>query len=389
MTIDEPLRPDSPGLADAASSLAVAYVHIPFCARLCPYCDFNVVADQDDLIERYVLAVVAEIEMEPAWRQLDAVYVGGGTPSRVPPSLLARIADALKRRFGIAAGAEISLEANPEDWTPAVGDSLREAGFTRVSIGVQSFGGEVLMALGRRHTPEQAEAAVRGARLAEFSVNIDLIFGTPGESEADWVAGVARALSLAPEHVSAYALTVERGTALSRAIAAGAPAPDADLQADYYEALEEAAAAAGLVRYEVSNYARPGHTCVYNLVTWAQGDYLAFGAGAHGHRNGERVRNVRRIDAYLDRVEAGIRPVQGVERLDPWGREQERLLLGLRRAAGVEAGDGGSRLLESAWGTRLERAGVIERQGSRIRVLRPLLTDEVSRAVLALSRHDC
>lgn len=389
MTTDESLRPDSTGLADAASSLAAAYVHIPFCARLCSYCDFNVVAGREDLVERYVLAVIAEIEREPAWRQLDAIYVGGGTPSRVAPALLARIVDALKRRFGIASGAEVSLEVNPEDWTPAVGAGLREAGFTRVSIGVQSFDGEVLKALGRRHTPEQAEAAVGGARLAGFSVNVDLIFGTPGESEADWAAGVARALASAPDHLSAYALTVERGTALSRAVAAGDPAPDADMQADQYEAVEEAAAAAGLVRYEVSNRARPGHTCVYNLVTWAQGDYLAFGAGAHGHRNGERVRNVRRIDAYLDRVEAGIRPVQGVERLDPWGREQERLLLGLRRAAGVEAGDGGIRLLESAWGTRLERAGVIERQGSRIRVLRPLLTDEVSRAVLALSRHDC
>ncbi|NIA24851.1 MAG: radical SAM family heme chaperone HemW [Gammaproteobacteria bacterium] len=389
MTIDEPLRPDSPVLADAASSLAAAYVHVPFCARLCPYCDFNVVAGRDDLIERYISAVISEIEMEPAWKRLDAVYVGGGTPSRVPPVLLAGIVDALDRRFGIVPGAEISLEANPEDWTPVVEAGLREAGFTRVSFGVQSFDGEVLKTLGRTHTPEQAEVAVSTARLAGFSVNVDLIFGTPGESEADWVSGVARALSLIPDHLSAYGLTVERGTALSRAVAAGAPAPDADLQADEYEALEEAAAAAGLVRYEVSNYARPGHTCVYNLVTWAQGDYLAFGAGAHGHRNGERARNVHRIDAYLNRVEAGIRPVQSVERLDSWGREQERLFLGLRRTAGVEAGHGGVRLLESVWGTRLQHAGVIERQGSRIRVRRPLLTDEVSRAVLALAGCDC
>ncbi|NOY57081.1 MAG: radical SAM family heme chaperone HemW [Actinobacteria bacterium] len=389
MTTDEPLRPDSPVLADAASSLAAAYVHVPFCARLCPYCDFNVVVGRDDLIERYVSAVVAEIEREPVWRQLDAVYVGGGTPSRVPPVLLASIVDALERRFGFVPGVEISLEANPEDWTLAVGDGLREAGFTRVSFGVQSFDHEVLNALGRMHSPERAETAVGAARLTGFSVNVDLIFGTPGERKTDWIAGVARTFSLAPDHVSAYALTIERGTALGRAVAAGAPAPDEDLQADDYEALEKAARAAGLVRYEVSNYARPGHTCVYNLVTWAQGDYLAFGAGAHGHRNGERFRNVRRIDAYLDRVEAGIRPVQGTERLDPWGREQERLLLGLRRTAGVEAGDGGIHLLESAWGTRLEHAGVIDLEGSRLRVRRPLLTDEVSRAVLALSGCDC
>jgi len=303
----------------------------------------------------------------------------------VPPALLAHVLDALDRRFGIVPGAEISLEANPEDWDAAVEDGLLEAGFTRVSFGVQSLRGEVLQALGRVHTPWQAESAVIAARKAGFSVNVDLIFGTPGESESQWAGGVERALSLDPDHLSAYALTVERGTALGRSIAAGAPAPDEDLQAADYEALEGAAAAAGLVRYEVSNFARPGHTCAYNLVTWAQGEYLAFGAGSHGHRGGKRVRNVRRIDAYLDRVDAGIPPVQGSERLDTRGREQERLLLGLRRTAGVEAGDGGDRLFESAWGIRLKEAGVIGRDGSRIRVLRPLLTDEVSRAVLALS----
>jgi len=385
MSPEAQLRPDDPALADAAAASTAAYVHIPFCARLCPYCDFNVVAGRDDLIERYAAALVAEIEMEPTLRPLEAVYVGGGTPSRVPPELLAGVLGALDRRFGIAAGAEVSLEANPEDWSPALEAGLRRAGFTRVSFGVQSFDDRTLQALGRLHSPAEAETAVRSARDAGFSVNIDLIFGTPGESQADWIAGIDRAVSLHPDHLSAYALTVERGTALSRAIAAGAPAPDEDLQADEYLALKHAASAAGLVRYEISNYAKPGHTCVYNMVTWAQGEYLAFGAGAHGHRDGRRGRNVRRIDAYLQRVEAGTKPLQGVERLDAFGREQERLMLGLRRAAGVEAGDGGPRLLDSAWGRRLEQAGVIGVEGSRIRVLRPLLTDEVSRAVLALS----
>jgi oxygen-independent coproporphyrinogen-3 oxidase len=170
---------------------------------------------------------------------------------------------------------------------------------------------------------------------------------------------------------------------LSRAVSAGAPAPDEDLQAAEYEVVAELVG--DLERYEVSNYARLGRECVYNLITWAQGEYVGFGAGAHGHRDGVRTRNIRRIDAYLDRVERGASPIGGTERLDPWKREQERLVLGLRRTGGVIAGRGGDALLDSARGRRLVEAGVVARRGDRIMVLRPLMTDEVSRAVLALS----
>lgn len=379
------LRPDDPSLADAAASMAAAYVHIPFCARVCPYCDFNVVAGKDDLTERYVSVLVSEIRAEEPWRPLDAIYFGGGTPSRVPPQLLGRVVSTLRERFGVTQAAEVSIEANPEDWSPLLAEGLRAAGFTRVSFGAQSFDSDVLASLGRMHTPAQAEDAVQSAHAAGFSVNVDLIFGTPGEHLSDWETSVERALSLDLEHLSAYALTVELGTALSRSIKAGAAAPDEDLQADEYLLLADLAVKSGLVHYEISNFAAPGQACVYNLVTWAQGEYLAFGAGAHGHRDGERKRNVRRVDAYLERVEAGASPVHGTEHLGEWGREQERLLLGLRRVAGIEAGTGGRRLLASAAGKRLLDAGVLEEENGRIRILRPLMTDEASRAVLALS----
>lgn len=386
------LRPDSAELADLARGWRSAYVHIPFCRRRCPYCDFAVVTGEETAAshETYVDAVVAEIGMEPLWQTLDAVNFGGGTPSALAPGELARILEALRSRFGVAPNAEISLEANPEDWSDAWAADLLAAGFNRISWGVQSFDPGVLAALGRAHTPEQAEAAVAGARRAGFgSVSLDLIFGTPGESAASWRTTVEAALECAPDHLSAYALTVERGTALSRSVLGGAPSPDPDDQAERYEVLVAAAGAGGLVHYEVSNWAGPGHPCRYNLSTWAQGEYLAFGLGAHGHRAGRRRRNVRRMDAYLDRVAAGERPEAGAERLDDWGREQERVVLGSRRRAGVTAGACGAMLVSSDAGERLSAAGVLSVEEGRLVVARPLLTDAVAVAVLSLSPGDC
>jgi oxygen-independent coproporphyrinogen-3 oxidase len=336
------------------------------------------------MVDRYLRALTSEIAMEPEWGPLHAVNFGGGTPSAVAVVALRSLLDELRLRFGITDGAEISLEANPEDWTGDYAAAARAAGFSRVSLGVQSFDAGVLRSLGRRHTPEQAAGSVSAARSAGFaSVSVDLIYGTPGESLDSWRRTVEQALSLGPDHLSAYALTVERGTQLSREVDAGAPAPDPDDQADKYELLEEAAAGAGLVRYEVSNHARPGHACRYNLATWAQGEYVAFGLGAHGHRNGVRRRNVRRLDAYLRAVEAGVRPEAGAEALGGWDRELERLFVGLRRVAGVRAGSAGRGLLATDAGRRLLEAGVVELRHDRLLVLRPLLTDEVNRAVLA------
>ncbi len=376
------MSPDSPELADGSAALRSAYVHIPFCERVCPYCDFTVVAGRDDLYDRYLEAVIAEIDAEMPWGPLDSVFVGGGTPSKFGADRLNTIVTSLRDRFAIAAGAEISLEANPEDWTLETALELRAGGFNRVSFGAQSFEPEVLAYLGRIHGPDDIAAAVESARSGGFeSVNLDLIFGSP--CERDWRGTVMAALDLSPDHLSAYALTVERGTPLSRAVAAGAPAPDADDQAAKWELASSLAEAAGLVRYEVSNFARPGHHCRYNLGVWAQGEYLGFGVGAHGFRNGVRRRNVRRVEAYLERVGRGVGPVQGTEDITGWAAEQERLMLGLRLAAGVSRGHGGRRLLETPSGKRLLEAGVLI-DGERLSVARPLLTDVVARAVLDL-----
>jgi oxygen-independent coproporphyrinogen-3 oxidase len=384
------LDPASAALADAAAAWRGAYLHVPFCARHCPYCDFAVVVGADDLAGAYVEALIAEIGMEDPWGPLDAVFIGGGTPSRLPEGALRRIVEALRERFGFVPGAEIGLEANPEDWTGDYAAAVAAAGFNRVSLGLQSFDPEVLQRLGRWHDPATAEAAVENAHRAGFaSINVDLIYGTPGETLDAWEHSVRRAVATGPHHVSAYALTVEKGTPLSRAVAAGAPAPEPDDQADKYEAWERAMEAAGFVRYEISNAARPGHACRYNLLTWARGEYLAFGTGAHGHRDGVRRRNIRRLDAYLDRVAHGERPESGREVLGPAAREQERLFLGLRRVAGACAGPGGRALLASAWGKRLQSAGVIAVAGDRIRVVKPLLADEAARAVLAVSPGEC
>jgi putative oxygen-independent coproporphyrinogen III oxidase len=391
MTTERAVPADDAALADGAAAAFGAYVHIPFCRRVCPYCDFAVVAGREDLADRYVEALVAEIEAaEPFPAPLAAVFVGGGTPSRLPPQALGQVLAALRGRFGLVAAAEVSLEANPEDWSPSVAAGLAAAGFNRVSLGAQSFDVGVLAALGRRHRPDQVEAAVGAARAEGFtSVNLDLIFGTPGESAACWRATVTRALESGADHLSGYALTVERGTPLSRSVAAGAPAPDPDAQAARYETAVDLAAAAGMRRYETSNWARPGHACLYNLITWAQGEYEGFGAGAHRHRAGVRSWNLRRVEGYLDRVEAGASPVSGQEALNAWGREQERLILGLRRAAGAVAGEGGRRLLGSAAGRRLLNGGILGVAGDRLQVTKPLLGDEVGRALLALEPSDC
>lgn len=377
--------PDDAALADAGAEWSAAYIHIPFCARICPYCDFAVVAGRDDLVDRYMTAIETEIVREPSWRELASVYVGGGTPSHVDPRRLARLLEALDQRFGLEADAEVSLEANPEDWTPSVAEQLRLTGFKRVSFGAQSFDPRVLTQLGRRHRPEDIASAVAVARDAGFSsVNLDLIFGTSGESLADWERTVGLAIELEPDHVSCYALTVEPGTELGRAVSAGEPAPDSDLQADQYEAACAALERTGMIRYEVSNWARPGHAVRYNLAVWAQGEYLAFGMGAHRFRGAVRSRNARRMATYLDAIDSGRSPVSGSETIEGWNSDVERVFLGIRRTAGVVAGVAGQRLMESDEGHRLAEAGVITLESGRLKVLRPLLTDAVARAVLAL-----
>lgn len=374
------LAPDSAELADAAGAWKSAYVHVPFCARVCPYCDFAVVAGQDDLASPYVDALEREIGMAEPWDPLDAVFVGGGTPSRLEPSAIERVLSALDQRFGLAADVEVTMEANPEDITDRIADAFASSGVTRLSLGVQSFDDAVLSSLGRMHTSADAMSAVSAALATFEAVSVDLIYGHPTETDASWDQTIRTAIDLGPEHISAYSLTVELGTALSREVASGAPAPDDDVQADRWERAAELLGAT-YTRYEVSNYA-VAEPCRYNLATWAQGEYDAFGVGAHGHRAGRRTRNVRRLDRYLERVDLGERPLAGFDVVDGWDRERERLMLGLRRSAGVWAGRGGQALVDQE--PDLVRHGLVKMAEGRLVVERPLLTDMVVRAALAV-----
>lgn len=380
-----PIPPDDPGLADQAGGWRSVYLHIPFCEEVCPYCDFAVVAGRDQLSSRYGKALVAEIRSASGWGPLDAVNFGGGTPSRMPVVWLERILEELSSRFGLREGAEVSLEANPEDWTAQKAESLVAAGFNRVSLGAQSFDPEVLSYLGRRHTPSQITRGVEAARQAGFfSVNLDLMMGAPPESASSWTRTLRKALDCDPDHLSTYALTVEPGTVLWKAVQAGGRPPDHDRQAACWEEADRECARAGMVRYEVSNAARPGHPCRYNLSVWGQGEYLGFGNGAHSFRDGRRWENLRGLDRYLEAVEGGQSPNRRFELIEGWAAETERVLLGIRRRAGVRAGQAGQALWNSPRGRRLHRAGVIAWLGDRLVVKRPLLTDEVSRAVLSL-----
>jgi oxygen-independent coproporphyrinogen-3 oxidase len=371
---------------DRHVDMAAAYVHIPFCSAVCPYCDFAVVAGAEDRVEEYIDAVVSEIRLSESWRTLQSVYFGGGTPSHVETRHLTRVLDELGSRHGLAEDAEISLEANPEDFGRDRAEELAGAGFNRVSFGAQSFDEAVLTRLGRRHGAEDIDVSVGNARAGGFeNLSLALIFGTPLESDESWNETLRRATALEPDHVSCYALTVEPGTPLHREVRAGAEAPDPDTQADRYETAERALAAVGLHRYEVSNWARPGRECRYNLTVWAQGEYEAYGNSAHRFVDGVRSHNVRRMDAYIDRVESGSRPIAGTEPIAGWDGEIDRLFVGLRRSAGVAPGPGVDSLLQTAAGALLLDAGVIEVAEGRLVVCRPLLTDEVHRRVLDLA----
>ncbi len=325
------------------------YLHVPFCAVRCGYCDFNTYSpDQVDTDAVSVWARSAHAEIELAARvlggrapRLSTVFIGGGTPTMVPPALLATLLDHLRDVFGLLPGAEVTTEANPETITPAVLEALLSGGITRLSLGMQSSVPHVLRVLDRVHTPGRALDAVRLARTAGFDdISLDLIYGTPGESLDDWRASLDSALGVGPDHLSAYALIVEEGTALSARIRRGAvPAPDDDDLADKYLVAEETLAAAGYSWYEVSNWSRgPHHRSRHNLAYWRGHDWWGVGPGAHSHVGGVRWWNVRHPRRYGALLAAGDSPGEGREVLDAEQRRVERVLLEVRIAEGLPVG---------------------------------------------------
>jgi oxygen-independent coproporphyrinogen-3 oxidase len=318
------------------------YVHVPFCAARCGYCDFNTyTADEGVVREGYADQVLAELEL--ASRVLPApavstVFVGGGTPTLLPPAELGRILTGIDKAWGLAADAEVTTEANPESVDPAALRGLRAAGFTRISLGMQSAAPHVLAVLDRRHGAGRAVAAAREARAAGFDhVNLDLIYGTPGETADDFAASLAAVLDAGVDHVSAYALIVEDGTRLAARMRRGElPYPDDDVAADRYLAAEAALTAAGLAWYEVSNWAGgAAGRCRHNLLYWRGGDWWGAGPGAHSHVGGVRWWNVKHPTAYAARVAAGASPAQARELLTADERHTEEVMLRLRLAEGL------------------------------------------------------
>ena len=318
------------------------YVHIPFCLTRCGYCDFNAYAGLDHLSGRYVDALAGEAEMtKNEW--VDALFVsvflGGGTPTTLASGTLHGLLADLRRTFRIAPDAEITCEANPDTVDQTYLRSLRDAGVTRLSIGVQSFDPSVLAALERLHPADSARAAFHAGRRAGFDhINLDLIYGAEGESLESWGRTLAEALALNPEHLSCYALTVEPATPLGRKVAAGiVRPPDPDMQSRMYELACSVLREAGYEHYEISNWAMPGHRSRHNLGYWQGRPYLGLGAGAHSHRGARRWWNVRPPAQYIEAVHSGVLPVGGDELLSEEDRDLEQLLLGLRVRDGVPA----------------------------------------------------
>ena len=368
------------------------YVHVPFCATRCGYCDFNTYTPAElggGTPEGWLAALRAELRLAAAHLgappPVQTVFVGGGTPSLLGAAGLTAVLDAVREHLPLASGAEVTTEANPESTSPALFAELRASGFTRVSLGMQSTAPHVLAALDRVHSPGRALDAAREATAAGFDhVNIDLIYGTPGETDDDLLRSADAALASGVDHISAYALIVEDGTALARRVRRGEmPAPDDDVLARRYELLDRRLTDAGLDWYEVSNWARPGAECRHNLGYWEGGEWWGAGPGAHGYVDSTRWWNVKHPNAYAEALTAGALPVADFEQLDTDTSHVEDVMLRVRLRSGLPVS-----VLSAAEVDHAARAvtdGLLSAAGERL-VLTDrgrLLADAVVRDLLA------
>ena len=329
------------------------YLHVPFCTVRCGYCDFNTYTAPElgDVtgasVASYADAAVAEVALarkvlEGDSRHVETVFFGGGTPTLLPAADLVKMLHAVRDEFGLAPDVEVTTEANPDSVTPESLATLRAGGFTRLSFGMQSAVPQVLATLDRTHDPARVPQAVAWAREAGFEqVSLDLIYGTPGESQDDWRRSLDVALESEPDHVSAYALIVEEGTALARRVRRGElPRPDDDDLADKYLIADERLAQAGLRWYEVSNWSRDeASECRHNVLYWTGADWWGVGPGAHSHVGGTRFWNVKHPAAYGRKLAAGLTPAAGREVLGADDQYVERVLLEVRLARGIALAD--------------------------------------------------
>jgi oxygen-independent coproporphyrinogen-3 oxidase len=337
-----------------------AYLHVPFCTKRCGYCSFNTAPDSPGAVARFLPALLGEMDIvaRAPWAgaiDLRSVFLGGGTPSLLPAEAMAEILEHLRARFGVEAEAEITVECNPESVSLERLAGYRRAGVTRISLGVQSLDDRILPTLDRLHTAAQAREAFDAARAAGFEdVSVDLIYGLPGLDLATWEETVKGALGWAPDHLSAYALTLDEGSLWNAAASAGRAAgrrgagappseasespvllPPEETVTAQYSRLVQLAAEAGFEHYEVSNYARPGHRSAHNQIYWHAEEYLGLGPGACGFLGDVRYGNVKPVERYRAMVAAGDAPVDTHETLTPRQRLAERLILGLRLGDGI------------------------------------------------------
>ncbi|MEZ7898895.1 MAG: radical SAM family heme chaperone HemW [Flaviflexus sp.] len=321
-----------------------AYVHVPFCQVRCGYCDFNTYTSTElgagATPREYDTQLLGEIALAgqvlDGGKPLSTVFFGGGTPTFLQASQLAHILGVLELVFGIEEGAEVTTEANPETVDAEYLRALKEAGFTRVSVGMQSASTHVLATLDRLHTPERVPQVITWAKDAGLSSSLDLIYGTPGESLDDWRHSLREAISMNPDHISAYGLGIEPGTKMGQQVKRGIlPDTDPDDLAAKYEIADEMLSEAGYSWYEVSNWSKPGHQSRHNMAYWRNNNWWGFGPGAHSHINGTRFWNVKHPRTWAERLKAGESPAAAREILSPEERSEEDIMLGIRLAEGL------------------------------------------------------
>lgn len=314
-----------------------AYIHVPFCAHRCGYCDFTLVARREDLIDGYLRGMELELNRLEAPRQVDTLFLGGGTPTHLPAAELARLLDLVRRWFHLAPGYEFSVEANPSGLGADKIALLAEHGVNRISLGVQSFDADVLHKLERDHQAPQIAETVGLLQERFDNISLDLIFGVPGQSLELWEDTLAQALALGTAHLSTYGLTYEKGTAFwSRRAKQQLIPVDEGQELEMYAVAIDTLADAGLNQYELSNFARPGFECRHNGVYWAGLPYYGFGPGAARYLQGRRETNHRSVTTWVKRVLEGASPIGDAEQLTPEDRARETVVLGLRRSAGVQ-----------------------------------------------------
>jgi oxygen-independent coproporphyrinogen-3 oxidase len=357
----------------AAAPLGV-YVHVPFCASTCDFCAFYQTTPTAGAVERFLTGVAREAALVSWSRPVSTIFWGGGTPGLLAPRDLARLAEIVRERCG-GTPSEWTVELAPASVTAERLSVLREAGVTRVSMGVQSFQPALLEALGRMHTREQIDRAYERIRSAGFpSVNLDLMFALPGQTAAEWAADVREAVARAPDHLSTYCLTFEEDTALWVKLSQGRVKLDPEHEASLYEATWKQLAAAGYAQYEVSNFARPGHACLHNLNTWHMHEWIGLGPSAASQHAGWRGANIADLEQWLVNLEQGKRVTEDRVAVTPALLAEDALVFGLRMNAGVDVAVWRERCPSAPWPAvehlldRLAHDGLAQREGTRVRL---------------------